>query len=112
MAYFHKNLTQKKWNSLSKDKQILNICSELIRAKNWLLKNKNDYMKNSLDRALELIDLTSADRKWRRGSLKELLRLREALSEFYIENSNDVSYFVKLIRVLLRFNRISSAVKV
>ncbi len=113
MAYFHKNLTQERWNSFTKDKQILNIASELTRAKNWLEKNDKEYMINSLDRSFELIDLTIADnRKWHDGSLKELLRLREVLGEFYAGINKNVNEFVKLIRVLLNFNKITSVVEI
>lgn len=81
---FHKNLTQKKWQQFSKETQILNIAAEFSRAKNWLAKNDNDEICNCLNRAFELIDLTVSDKKWQRG-LKELLRLREILAEFYLE---------------------------
>ncbi len=113
MAYFHKNLTQERWNSFAKDKQILNIASELTRSKNWLKKNDKEYMINSLDRALELIDLTVADnKKWHSGSLKELLMLREVLGEFYVGINKNVGEFVKLIRALLNFNKITSVVEI
>lgn len=113
MAYFHKNLTQERWDSFTKDKQILNIASELTRAKNRLKEKDEQYMQNSLDRALELIDLTIADnKKWHGGSLKELLRLREVLGEFYVGINKNVSEFVKLIRVLLNFNKITFVVEI
>lgn len=112
MAYFHKNLTEEKWSGLSMDKQILNIGSELIRAKTWLEEDNNDYLKNSMDRALELIDLTCADKKWRHGQLKELLRLREVLGEFYVGENKDSGYFKSIIRGLFKFNKISSSVEV
>lgn len=68
-------------------------------------------MQNSLDRALELIDLTIADnKKWHNGSLKELLKFREMLGEFYAEINKNVNEFVGLIRVLLNFNKIISVV--
>jgi len=110
MAYFHKNLTQEKWNNLDKDKQILNIISELMRAKNWFNKNK-EYARNSLDRAFELIDLIVSSKKWTKGSLKELLRFREVLGEFYINNIIDIKKFTKLMQNFLLFNKKSAMVK-
>lgn len=101
---FHKNLTQEKWNILTKHKQILNIVSELTRAKNWMQKKDKQYMRNSLDRALELIDLTVDDKKWHSNSLKELLRFRGILGEFYIGFNENIEEFIKLIKILLKFN--------
>ncbi len=113
MPYFHKNLTQEKWNNLSKDKQILNIVSELVRAKNWLKKADKNYMKNSLDRAFELIDLTVNNReKWNTGKLKELLRFREMIGEFYIGLNKNINEFIKLIRALLKFDTLTSKVEI
>lgn len=113
MAYFHKNLTQERWNSFTKDKQILNIASELTRAKNRLKEKDEQYLQNSLDRALELIDLTIADnKKWQSGSLKELLMLRGVLGEFYAGINKNVSEFIKLIRVLLNFSKTTSVVEI
>ncbi len=112
MAYFHKNLTQEKWNSLAKDKQILNIVSELLRARNSLAGNYQDDVLHSLNRALELIDLTVNDRnKWQKGSLKELLRLREYLGSFYQENQS-IDNITKLIKSFLLFHPQSASVKI
>lgn len=112
MAYFHKNLTQEKWNALSKEKQILNIASELMRAKNSLEKKYLDNFQNSLDRALELIDLTINDReKWQGGSLRELLRFREYSAGFY-QQSRSTDDFIKLIRILLLFHPQSATVQI
>ncbi|MBU0619893.1 MAG: hypothetical protein ABII99_02980 [Patescibacteria group bacterium] len=110
MAYFHKNLTQEKWNNFSKDQQILNIASELSRAKNWIKKQDKNYTQNSLDRAFELIDLTINDNKWRNSSLKELLRLREMLGEFYIGLNKNINELIKLIKILLKFNKLTAGV--
>ena len=113
MAYFHKNLTQERWNGFNKKEQILNIASELLRSKKWTEKGNNEHLKNSLDRALELIDLTINDRKkWQKGSLKELLRLREILSEFYIKENKPFQDIVMLLKNFLFFNKDSALVKI
>ena len=113
MAYFHKNLTQEKWNSLPKDKQILNIAAELLRAKNSLMHNYQDDVQYSLERAFELIDLTINDReKWHGGSLRELLRFREHSSNFYIEENRTVDDFIKLIKNFLLFHPNSATLKI
>lgn len=113
MACFHKNLTQEKWNNILIENQILNIASELLRAKNWIAKKDEVYMQNSLDRAFELIDLTITDRKkWNNSRLGELLKFREILGEFYIGLNKDIKQFTRLIRVLLNFNKISYKVEI
>jgi len=113
MAYFHKNLTQERWNSFNKKEQILNIASELLRSKNWTERGNKEYIKNSLNRSLELIDLTVNDRrKWQGGSLKELLRFREALSEFYIKKDKPLKDIMMMLKNFLFFNKDSAIVKI
>lgn len=111
MAYFHQDLTQAKWNALPKDKQILNVASELLRARNSLAHGYDDNFHNSMDRALELIDLSLNDRQqWLGGSLKELLRFREYLAGFYQERK-PTDDFTKLIENFLLFHPQSSLVR-
>jgi len=87
MKYQHKNLANGKWKELSFFQQMANIGSEVIRAINWKDKNSK-YSQMAIDRALELLDLTITDKKnHKRGRLKELLRLRELLVDyFYFDN--------------------------
>lgn len=84
--HFHQFSTND-WFSKSRDFQILNICSELQRAQNWIQKNRQDLVNTCYDRALELIDLTREDPRWR-GVLRELSRAREFLAKLRIENMN------------------------
>jgi len=112
MAYFHKNLTVEKWNSLTKDKQILNIGSELMRARNWLVHNNENYKTDCLNRAYELIDLTIDDKKWHRAGLKELTRFREIMGDYYLAKENDINKFNCLIKILLKFTAKSAMVKI
>lgn len=112
MAYFHKELNQEKWNSLTKDKQILNIGSELMRARNWLIRNNESYKIASLSRAYELIGLTINDQKWHKAGLKELTRFREIMGDYYLSKENDVDKFNCLIKILLKFTAKSAMVKI
>lgn len=106
MAYFHKNLTQEKWDSYSVEQQILNIASELNRAKNWILEENNEYKNRSIERVLELMDITSNDKKWKktRGKLRELRRLRELMGELYVLEKINKIYPVQLLKTLLSFS--------
>ena len=78
---------KKRWKKLTFFQQMANIGSEVIRAINWKGKNK-EYSQMAIDRALELLDLTINDKKnHQRGRLRELLRLREFLADyFYFDN--------------------------
>ena len=108
---FHKNLTQKKWETLPKEKQILHIATELSRAKFWLEKKNEKQFLNCLNRALELIDLT-ANAFSQKRTLRELLRFREILTQFYIEKDKDVEEFKKILRALLMLDKLTSLVKI
>ncbi|MDP3991178.1 MAG: hypothetical protein Q8P63_02695 [Candidatus Nealsonbacteria bacterium] len=87
MTYQHQNLAAGKWKKMSFFEQMANIGSEVHRAINWRQK-KLEYSQMAADRALELLDLTITDEKNnKRGRLKEILRLREILVDyFYYDN--------------------------
>ncbi|MEO0185960.1 MAG: hypothetical protein ABIL20_09205 [candidate division WOR-3 bacterium] len=85
MTYQHKELANGRWFEFSFIDQVANIGSEVVRAISWREKNR-EYSIKAIERALELLDLTVADKK-NRGRLKELLRLREVLVDyFYFDN--------------------------
>jgi hypothetical protein len=63
-----------------------NIGSEIERTIAWKGKGRPEISGRAFERALELIDLTIADSK-NRKRLRELLRVREAVSDhFYFDN--------------------------
>lgn len=111
MAYFHPSLTLEKWHSLPASKQILNIASELTRAQHALEAHNIDNMHKSLERTLELIDLTVVDSKWRR-KLRELLRLREHLGGFYIDMYTSIDELHCALKLLVQFDKESARVLV
>ena len=108
---FHPSLTEDKWGQSDKVKQLLNVAAEFSRARNCLRIDDQNGFQNSLDRAFELIDLTIADPKWRRG-LKELLRFREQLAALYIQDKHDINYFNLLLRAWLNFNGETARVEI
>jgi len=79
----HKELAAGRWFSLSLVEQLANVGSDIIRTIKWKNKKKPTYSKNAFERALELLDLTVADPK-NKLRLKELLRTREALVDYFI----------------------------
>jgi hypothetical protein len=85
-----------RWNELNFFQQMANVGSEVIRAINWREKNK-EYSQGFIDKALELLDMTISDKKNQtKNRLREILRLREVLVDyFYFDNiykSNDSSW--------------------
>ncbi len=86
MSRQHKELAAGRWNLLSFAEQMANIGSEIERTLSWEKKLRPEISKRAFERALELIDLTVADPK-NRARLRELLRVREAVSDhFYFDN--------------------------
>ena len=81
----HKDLALGRWQKFSLLEQMANIGAEVGRAINW--KNRNEEnSKMAFERGLELLDLTIIDPK-NKKRLKELLRVRETLADyFYFDN--------------------------
>lgn len=82
MNYQHKSLAEGRLNNLSFCEQMAHIGSEVERTILWRNKNKN-YSQQAFFRVLELMDLTIADPK-NKTRLKELVRLREVLVDYFI----------------------------
>ncbi len=84
MAYIHQDLASGRWFNLSFAEQMANIGSEVERTILWREKNQEWSLK-AFDRALELLDLSISDLKKRTGPrLKELLRTREVLVDYFL----------------------------
>lgn len=95
MNFQHKELAQGRWFEFSLMEQLGNVGSEISRAINWKNKGNQKYSWQAFLRALELIDLTIADKK-NLLRLKEIVRMREVLVDFFAgENqfkSTDISW--------------------
>ncbi len=79
MNFQHKDLAAGKWKELSLLEQLANIGSETSHALNWRDKDRESY-ENAVYRALELLDLTISDPRWK-NRLKEIVRARELLCD-------------------------------
>jgi hypothetical protein len=87
MTLQHREQASGRWNLLSFAEQMANIGSDIERTISWKQKGRRDFSERAFERALELLDLTVADSK-NRKRLKELLRVRESLADyFFFENS-------------------------
>jgi len=79
---YHTGLTPERWFAMSLVEQMANVGSEVHRTISWRERNA-EYSRTALYRALELIDLTVEDPKNVKG-LKEILRVREALVDYFL----------------------------
>lgn len=79
MQYHHASLAAGRWHTLSLLEQMGNVGSEISRAIRWRGRDEKLY-EGALDRALELLDLTIQDPRWRKR-LRELTRAREVLCD-------------------------------
>lgn len=79
MPIWHKTLRDR-FAGFPKHQQILMAANELNRAQN-LLDDPKEY-HNALERALELMDFLSADKKWQ-NRLREVRRAREFTAMLY-----------------------------
>lgn len=77
----HRELASGKWDTFSLAFQMGNIGSEVSRALKWNDKGRQDRMTSSLDRALELLDLSIASAT--ASQRRELCRAREELCDYF-----------------------------
>ncbi len=78
-AYRHRELAAGRWGRLSLAEQLGNIGTEVGRMRRWRGVDER-LAAGAFDRALELLDLTLADPRWR-GRLREIARARELLCD-------------------------------
>ncbi len=112
MAVFHPNLTQEKWNDADRAFQVLSIFAELNRCRGRFARDDLTNGRHSLDRCLELIDLTIRDPRWTGGRRHELLRFREAVGALYVGSDEIRTTPTELMRVLRTFHPACSTVPV
>jgi hypothetical protein len=73
----HKTLHDGRWQQLSLLEQLGNVGGEVHRAALWKKRGDETY-RDAVARALELLDLTIQDTRWR-SRLREPVRARELL---------------------------------
>ena len=95
----HQDLANGKWFSLTLCEQLGNVGSEVGRAAKWKMKNATVY-SSAIHRALELLDLTLADERWK---MKEISQAREAVCEAYSEKDEFNSSLTSLEKYFNHF---------
>jgi len=79
MSHQHASLAAGRWHTLPLVEQLANVGSEVARASRWHKKDAQ-LCERAFIRALELLDLTIEDSRWK-GRRKELTRVREFLCD-------------------------------
>ena len=76
----HKELAAGRWLEFTLREQLGNVGSEINRA---LMAKEKDEVRyaRACDRALELMDMTLADKRWKGLRLQELARAREMIGD-------------------------------
>lgn len=93
--FYHKDLSDGRWQEFNFAMQMANVGSEVERAIKWKNKNKPERSQLAFFRALELMDFTIADKK-NINRLGELCRIREVLVDYFFSDnqykSSDLSW--------------------
>jgi hypothetical protein len=85
MTKIHKTLTPERWFRFSLMEQLANVGTDIERTIQWKKAGNLDYSQKAFERALELLYYTIADPKnIKRGTLRELCRMREALLDYFM----------------------------
>ncbi len=80
----HKDLLESgRWSSMPFAQQMANVGSEVFRASKWKDKGKTDRAMSAFEHALELLDFTVASMQEQNRNLREILRMRELLCDYY-----------------------------
>ena len=103
----HQNLAAGKWHSMTIAEQLGNIGSEVGRAMNWKEKSNSDQSQKAFDRALELFDLSLADKRWQYPALKEIARGREVVCDFLVGDNEYGSDKEFLNKYFLQFGMLA-----
>lgn len=101
MTPIHEQLASGRWQRLSLMEQLAHVGSEVGRAARWYGKDQQ-RCEQPFIRALELLDLTIADDRWR-GRRKELTRARELLCDAMQGGTEYGSDLAALDRYFLHF---------
>lgn len=88
-------MTRERWGKLSPHDQLRNIAAELERARVSEIQGDANLFRGALERALELIDLSLGDPRWRHDAL-QIFALRDEVAKRYAgESREDMSALVR-----------------
>lgn len=101
MSPIHEQLAAGRWHTLSLVEQLANVGSDVARAARWYGTDQQ-RCEQAFDRAIELLDLTIADERWK-GRRKELTRARELLCDAMFGGATYGSDLASLDRYFFHF---------
>lgn len=76
-------LAASRWETFTLVEQLANVGSEVERAIRAHEGHRHERWEQALDRALELFDLTAADKRWHGRRRREILRARELFCSLF-----------------------------
>lgn len=97
----HRGLAEGRWEQLSLVEQLANVGSEVGRMLRWRGRDER-LMMGAFERALELLDLTLADPRWR-DRAREIARARELLCDAALGGGDYGTTLEDLDRYFLAF---------
>src|SRR3972149_5053871 len=80
----HAGLARGRWRTLTLAEQLANAGADVGRAVRARQEGDQGRLDAALDRALELLDLTLADPRWKGPRLREVARTREGVCDFLV----------------------------
>ncbi len=99
----HAGLTLERWQSFSRDQQLLMIANEMNRGCSLLRPESREQLRNTYERALALADLTIESRP-AHGFRREFLRWRDLVAALYVAEGPDAAGHRLALRTLLLFS--------
>lgn len=101
-------LNIERWHKLSLPEQMGNIGSEVQRAFSLQKRGEEEQKEKSIDRFLELIDLSLEDGRWQKRCL-EICRVREVLCDYFFAKNSFGNSFENLVNY---FNSFALKIKI
>ncbi len=95
-------MTAERWHKLSLAEQMGNIGSEVQRAYSMQKRGDEEQKEKSINRFLELIDLSLTDKRWQKRCL-EICRIREVLCDYFFAKNSFGNSFENLINYFNAF---------
>ncbi|MDQ7779580.1 MAG: hypothetical protein RDV41_07705 [Planctomycetota bacterium] len=102
MKPIHAGLASGRWKELSLAEQMANIASEIGRIISARRRGDGARADGAFDRALELLDLTATDPRWKTGR-REITRARELFLAAYFGSSEYNTSLEDLDRYFMQF---------
>jgi len=100
-GFRHAGLAAGRWGQLSLAEQLANAGTEVGRMRRWQGRDER-LAAGAFERALELLDLTLADPRWR-GRRREIARARELLCDAAAGGAEHGATLEELDRYFLAF---------